>query len=84
MRDHCVEEPLSKRVATYPIDNVYKHLEKYHGISKHLASDRLHRIKTDNGLPPDFDLLIDRTGNAYRSDDRTYVGSLTSGGKKED
>jgi hypothetical protein len=60
---------------------VYKHLEKYHGIASHVASNRLHRIKEENGLPADFELLFHKTGNVYRADDRTYVGSLTSGGK---
>ena len=49
----------------------------------HVASNRLHRIKEENGLPADFDLLFDITGNVFRSDDRTYLGSLTAGGKIE-
>ena len=77
-----MEETLPRHVATYPIDNVYGHLEKYHGIAAHLASERLHTIKADNALPADFDLLFDRTGNVYRSDDRTFIGSLTFGGKR--
>lgn len=76
-----MEELLPPYVATYPISHVYKHLEKYHGIVTHVASNRLHRIKEENGLPPDFDLLFDITGNIYRSDDRSYLGSLTAGGK---
>jgi hypothetical protein len=79
----CVEEILPPHVATYPIDHVYKHLEKYHGIATHVASNRLHRIKVENHLPANFDLLFDRTGNVYRSDDRTRIGSLTSGGETE-
>ena len=78
-----MEETLPEHVATYPIEQVYKHLEKYHGISQHVASTRFHRIKAENSLPADFDLLIDRTGNVYRSDDRTLIGSLTSGGKTD-
>ena len=76
-----MEDTLPPHVATYPIDYVYKHLEKYHGIASHVASNRLHRIKEENGLPADFELLFHKTGNVYRADDRTYVGSLTSGGK---
>jgi hypothetical protein len=60
---------------------VYKHLEKYHGIATHVSSNRLHKIKEESGLPADYALLFDRTGNVFRSDDRTYIGSLTSGGK---
>jgi hypothetical protein len=76
-----VEEILPPHVATFPIENVYKHLEKYHGIATHVASNRLHRVKELNRLPADFELLFDRTGNVYRADDRTCIGSLTSGGK---
>ena len=75
------EPPL--HVPTYPIDHVYKHLEKYHGISSHVASTRLHRIKEDNGMPADFDLFFDIMGNSYRADDRTYVGSMTAGGRTQ-
>ncbi len=78
-----MEETLPLYVATYPIDHVYTHLEKYHGIATHVASNRLHRIKEAMGLPADFDLLFDITGNVYRFDDRTYLGSLTSGGKTQ-
>ena len=76
-----MDESLPFHVATYPIDHVYKHLEKYHGITTHASSDRLHKIKEENGLPADFDLRFDITGNVFRSDDRTYLGSLTFGGK---
>jgi hypothetical protein len=78
-----VEDVLPPYVSTYPIDHVYRHLEKYHGIATHVASNRLHRIKEENGLPADFDLLFDITGNVFRSDDRMYLGSLTAGGKTE-
>jgi hypothetical protein len=78
-----VEEILPQHVATLPIDRIYKHLEKYHGIPTHVASNRLHKIKDENNLPAEFDLLFDRTGNVYRADDRTHIGSLTSGGKTE-
>ena len=49
----------------------------------HVASNRLHKIKDDNGLPANFALLFDKTGNIYRADDRTFIGSLTVGGKTE-
>jgi hypothetical protein len=78
-----VEETLPLHVATHPIEYVYRHLEKYHGVATHIASNRLHRIKEDNGLPANFNLLFHKTGNIYRAGDRTYVGSLTSGGKTE-
>jgi len=78
-----VEETLPLHVATYPVEYVYRHLAKYHGIATHLASERLHRLKQENGLPANFALLFHKTGNIYRADDRTYLGSLTLGGKTE-
>jgi hypothetical protein len=76
-----VDEILPPHVATYPIEYVYRHLEKYHGIATRVASERLHNIKDENGLPPDYDLLFDKTGNVFRPDDRMHLGSLTAGGK---
>jgi len=78
--DVC-DTTLPEYVPTHPIEFVYSHLEKYHGIATHVARNRLHNIKADNSLPPDFDLLFHRTGNVYRSDDRALIGSLTAGGK---
>jgi hypothetical protein len=76
-----VDEILPPHVATYPIEHVYKHLEKYHGIAAYVSSSRLHEIKEKNRLPADFELLFDITGNVFRADDRCHIGSLTSGGK---
>lgn len=78
-----MEDCLPAHVAAYPIEYVYTHLKKHHGIAPHVASSRLHRIKEQNGLPANFELLFHKTGNVYRADDRTYIGSLTSGGKTE-
>jgi hypothetical protein len=72
---------LPLKVSTYAIADVYKHLEDYHGIARHIARRRLHRIKTENRLPPDFKLLFHITGNVYRADNRSFIGSLTAGGK---
>ena len=69
--------------SNHPIGHVYRHLEKYHGIATHVSGNRLHKIKEEDGLPADFILLFDRTGNVFRSDDRTHIGSLTSGGKAQ-
>ena len=76
-----MDDTLAPKVATHPIDAVYDHLEKNHGIPVHVASNRLHLIKAENRLPADFDLLFHRTGNVYRSDTREFIGSLTAGGK---
>ena len=76
-----MHDTLPLGVATHPIDYVYSHLEKNHGIAPHAASNRLHEIKEQHGLPANFDLLFHRTGNVYRKDTREFIGSLTSGGK---
>jgi hypothetical protein len=39
--------------------------------------------KRNTRLPANFNLLFHKTGNVYRADDRTFVGSLTLGGKTE-
>jgi hypothetical protein len=75
------DDALPPKVATYPIHAVYKHLEDNHGIARHVARRRLHRIKAEHRLPPDFQLLFHKTGNVYRADDRSFIGSLTLGGK---
>jgi hypothetical protein len=56
-------------------------LETYHGILTHVASNRLHEIKEAHGLPANYKLIFHKTGNVYRADDRSYLGSLTAGGK---
>ena len=76
-----MEESLPFHVAAYPIEFVYRHLEKFHGIAEHVASNRLHRIKDRHGLPANFQLLFHKTGSDYRADDRVFIGSLTLGGK---
>jgi hypothetical protein len=78
-----VDETLPLHVATHPIQYVYKHLAKHHGIAEHVASNRLHRIKTGHGLPANFSLLFHKTGNVYRADNRAFLGSLTAGGKMQ-
>jgi hypothetical protein len=76
-----VQEFLPPHVATHTIEFVYSHLETYHGVLPYVASNRLHRIKAENGLPANFNLLFHKTGNVYRADTRMYLGSLTEGGK---
>jgi len=59
----------------------FKWLEKYHGISEVLSSERLHNIKASAGLGPADNVLIDRTGGVWNHITREYLGSLTEGGK---
>lgn len=65
---------------------VAAHLEKYCGISKHLASVRLHRIKQLEGKHGDDNMIFDFCGGVYDPDadeDAKSVGILTEGGAKE-
>ena len=59
-------------------ERAYAHLENYHGISRHIASVRLHEIKEANGLAPDDDVIIGRTGDVYDGRTGDYLGSLTT------
>jgi len=59
------------------IDEVYRRLRKYHRVERHVASDRLHKLKEGEGRPPDADLLFDLTGNVYDPVTRERLGSLT-------
>ena len=53
--------------------------QKTHGISKELASTRLHEIKAALGLPANYDCVFDLTGNVYLQNGM-WIGSLTQGG----
>ncbi|WP_029215371.1 RHS repeat-associated core domain-containing protein [Kallotenue papyrolyticum] len=58
-------------------EQAYGHLEKYHGVDRKTARNRLHKLKEQAGLAPDDDVVIGRTGDVY--DERTgeRIGSLT-------
>ena len=64
------------------VEEIFRRLDKYHGIDKNLASDRLHAIKKALGYAPDDDLLFDLTGNVFDPRTREWIGSLTQGGAK--
>ncbi len=44
---------------------VFKHLEEYHGIDRHSASDYLHKLKGKTGRGGADNVLLDWTGNIY-------------------
>jgi len=67
---------------TRDVEQVFRHLEKYHGIDRWLASDRLHDIKLKNGLPNDTDLIFAMIGNVYSPTTLELLGSMTEGGAK--
>jgi hypothetical protein len=45
--------------------NAFKHLETYHGIPAHIASNRLHIIKKASGLKATDNVVIGKTGDVY-------------------
>jgi hypothetical protein len=47
------------------VDDLYVHLEAYHGISRYLASERLHRIKKLCGYAANDNLLLHASGSLY-------------------
>lgn len=57
--------------------NAYKHLEKYHGVDPHTASNRLHKIKDGAGLGAADDVVIGRTGDVYNATTGELIGHLT-------
>jgi RHS repeat-associated protein len=74
---------LPKNARTFQnVDDLYKHLEKYHGIDPRLASERLHQIKDAWDIAPDAKLLFDKTGGIWDPATRDFYGSLTEGGAK--
>jgi len=64
------------------VDEVFQRLSLYHGILPATASERLHLLKRAAGLPGDFELEFDLTGNVYIPGARENIGSLTAGGRR--
>jgi hypothetical protein len=69
---------LPPNARTADIQEVYRRLEKNHGISPEVASERLHRGKHALGIPANADLLFDMTGNVYDPVTRQWLFSLTT------
>ncbi len=67
---------------TKEIEEVFNHLEKHHGVNRKLASERLHKIKQENGLGGADNVVLDYTGNVYNPKTLELLGSLTEGGAK--
>ena len=61
---------------------LYRRLERFHGIGAALASERLHAIKEHFGYRANDNVLFDLTGNIYDPDTLEWLGSLTEGGAK--
>ena len=75
------DETLPGGAGTHPTpDDAFDHMEKFHGIPRGKASDRLHDAKRRAGLRGDDDVVIDRTGNIYDARTGRKIGSLGEGG----
>jgi hypothetical protein len=61
---------------------IFRRLERFHGIDPGLASDRLHAIKEKSGRGASDNVIFDLTGNVYNPDTLKWLGSLTEGGGK--
>jgi hypothetical protein len=55
----------------------YGHLERFHGIGRLTATQRLHRIKERSGLGATDNVAIGRTGDVYDEINGERLGSLT-------
>ena len=49
----------------------------YHGVTRVVASNRLHRIKASEGLGPADNVVFGRTGDVYDELTGEFIGSLT-------
>jgi hypothetical protein len=79
----CPPRPLPAKVKGITnVEEVYQRLEKYNGISRQVASERLHAIKKAAGRGPDDNVLFDKSGGVYDPRTREWLGSLTEGGAK--
>jgi hypothetical protein len=70
----------ARRIAD--VRDVFRHLERFHGITPDLASGRLHEIKKHLGYPPDADLIFTLSGDIYDPATLEWLGSMTAGGGK--
>ena len=60
---------------------VFRRLERFHGIDPATASERLHQIKAATGRGPADNVIFDLTGNIY-DELGNWIGSLTEGGAR--
>lgn len=67
---------------TNDVEEIYRRLDMFHGISRTTSSERLHQIKASASLPADFNVCFDLTGNVYDKEGGARLGSLTEGGAK--
>ena len=58
-------------------NEIFRRLELHHGISRHVAGDRLHVIKADELRGPADNVIFDMTGNMFDPATGQWLGSLT-------
>jgi len=58
-------------------EEIFRRLERYHGVDRNIASERLHEIKLNAGRGPNDNVLFDMTGNVYDPATREWIGSMT-------
>ena len=79
-----VERTLPKAArTTREVSEVFRRLERFHGIDPVTASERLHDIKRGSGLRPDENVMFDLTGGVFNPETRELLGTLTEGGARK-
>lgn len=58
-------------------ERAYAHLQRFHGVERLMATQRLHRIKQRSGLGATDNVVIGRTGDVYDEISGERLGSLT-------
>ncbi len=58
----------------------FEHLDDFHGLDPHVASNRLHTIKQQAGLSAADDVIIGRSGDVYEATTGEWLGTLTDPG----
>lgn len=70
----------AKRFGPTQVDDLYAHLQQYHGIPAEVARTRIHQIKAHYGYGGADNVVFDYTGNVYDPITFEWLGSLTEGG----
>lgn len=58
-------------------ERCFEHLACHHGIDRHTASERLHRIKERAGAGPADNVVFGRTGDVYIETTEEHIGMLS-------
>ena len=68
--------PLNARTSTNP-QEIFRRLDRYHGVDPATASNRLHDIKSAAGRGAADNVIFDLTGNVYDPATRSWLGTMT-------